>query len=779
MSGGLVSASIPNLVNGVSQQPDVLRLPTQAEQQINGFSTVAKGLRKRPATEHIAVLDATPFVSGTYHTIIRDSVETYFAHVSPSGIQVFDSNGTEHTVNAASYAYLGTDNPETAYKLLTINDYTFLVNTETVVLEDSQVAPARPYEALVVVKGGNYGKTFNILIDDVVRATYTTPDGSSATHTANVSSEYIATQLYTGLNGVSAGTSSATLSNITHNLTSVTYGIGDGEYTQQQYTSSTFDFAAGLNPLNTIVYVDGVQSDVTPITGNTYKVNYSPRASTPTLSATSLIDPDMASTFVADVTQLGNVLYITSTEPFRVRVEDGSGGIHMIAIQDAVQRFSDLPAKAVEGVVIKVESTPDSDVGAYWVKYVPRGSSGVWEETIAPGATLGLDASTMPHVLISEADGTFTFAQADWLQRTVGDDELAKPPSFAGRVINEVFFFKNRLGFLSADAVVMSEAGQFFNFYPTTVSALLDSERIDVNISHTQVSYLNHAVANADSLVLMSDKTQFVLTGGDLLSPKTVSSKASTTFDTSVTCRPLALGKDIYFTGKRSSYASIWEYFVDKDSNTHSAVEITAHVQSYIPDDVYLLAAAPNDQTLVALSRTNPDAVWVYRFYWSGQEKLQSSWSKWQFDKEVNHVAFVNSEMYVLLSDAEGTWLEKLSLSLEPAFDASVFNVCLDHKVTLTGGNQVYDSETKRTTLTNPPYGVTGDGWFAVVPPGQTHRAGVAMPVDTTDDVCTVLGNFDGEDLIFGRLYTFEYTFRDVRSRPTGEATDTHPQGCL
>ena len=42
----LVSRTIPNLVQGVSQQPEVLRLSSQATTQINGFSSVVEGLKK-------------------------------------------------------------------------------------------------------------------------------------------------------------------------------------------------------------------------------------------------------------------------------------------------------------------------------------------------------------------------------------------------------------------------------------------------------------------------------------------------------------------------------------------------------------------------------------------------------------------------------------------------------------------------------------------------------------------------------------------------------------
>jgi hypothetical protein len=42
----LVSKTIPNLVQGVSQQPEVLRLSSQFTSQLNGFSSVVEGLKK-------------------------------------------------------------------------------------------------------------------------------------------------------------------------------------------------------------------------------------------------------------------------------------------------------------------------------------------------------------------------------------------------------------------------------------------------------------------------------------------------------------------------------------------------------------------------------------------------------------------------------------------------------------------------------------------------------------------------------------------------------------
>ena len=73
----LVSSSIPNLINGISQQPPEIRLPSQCERQVNGFSTVARGLEKRPGTEHKKKITSTLVDDTFVHTIRRDRNEEY------------------------------------------------------------------------------------------------------------------------------------------------------------------------------------------------------------------------------------------------------------------------------------------------------------------------------------------------------------------------------------------------------------------------------------------------------------------------------------------------------------------------------------------------------------------------------------------------------------------------------------------------------------------------------------------------------------------------------
>ena len=162
----LISQSIPNLVNGVSQQPFTLRLASQAELQENGMSTTSQGLRKRPPTKHLKKILNGDYENAFLHTINRDEFERYVVVISGGDLKVFDLAGNEKTVNFPNgKAYLTATDPSNSFRAVTVADYTFLVNKSISVTAGSTFATTRPYEALVNVKAGNYGKTYKIFLN--------------------------------------------------------------------------------------------------------------------------------------------------------------------------------------------------------------------------------------------------------------------------------------------------------------------------------------------------------------------------------------------------------------------------------------------------------------------------------------------------------------------------------------------------------------------------------------------------------------------------------------
>lgn len=786
----LISSNIPNLVNGVSQQPSALRLPSQCEELINGLPTVAKGLRKRPPTKHLANLYYTkkdgsaiqnPLLVST-HLINRSATERFFAEVRDGQVRVFGLDGAEQNVVMApgSAAYLA-GAAHINVKFLTVNDYTFVVNTGKAVQATQETSLQRPYEALVWVKAGNYGKTYVINIDGVDVASHTTPDGSELAHAALVSTEHIATELAADLSGSLGGTSAITLGSVTH-FTRKKYQVQhvfNGESWNFEnvaidvYAGATFTFPAGATSLDSTVFVDGNPAPVTAVGNGVFQVAYADSSTPRGINATKF-DAGVAAKY--GVQRIGAKLYISSATPFTIRTEDGFGGNNMTVFKDAVQRFSDLPPDAgIDGFTLEVRGEANDGFSGYWVMYETQGTSGTWKETIQPGVAVGIDPATMPHALTNNGNGTFSFGPVAWGKRLVGDLDSSPPPSFVGRPINDVFFFRNRLGFLSDEFLCLSEAGVYFNFFATTVTTLLDSDPIDTSVSHTSVSILKHAIPVGDTLLLFADNAQFTVEPGEILTQKTIAIKVATTFQMDPVYRPVTIGRNTYFVMPKGDYNTVREFFVDSQSNTKDAADITAHVPQYItrPNGTAppfgLLRAATGDDTLFLSTHSTAGGyrtLWVYRFYWSGNEKLQSAWSKWEFDPAAGicGMEVIDSDLYLLLwrADKAVMTLEKLSLSLGDIGEDEPYNVHLDEKRRFVPQSNGYDPERNRTFISALWQGVNQEELTAVtcasasdVQPGV--RPGEIMPVFVEGGSSYVRGNYAGCPLIIGRDYTFRF----------------------
>ena len=97
----LISQTIDNLLDGVSQKPQHLRKPSQAEEQINGYSHPTLGMAMRPGSKHVAQLltDPTGYDRPFIHTIERDTTERYYVIITEGDLKVFDAiTGAEKQV---------------------------------------------------------------------------------------------------------------------------------------------------------------------------------------------------------------------------------------------------------------------------------------------------------------------------------------------------------------------------------------------------------------------------------------------------------------------------------------------------------------------------------------------------------------------------------------------------------------------------------------------------------------------------------------------------------
>lgn len=765
----LLVNSVPNLAQGVSQQPDNLRYPGQCDEQINAWATVVEGLVKRPNTRHTSKLFTSKVSNDSFvHFIDRDDDNQFAAIIDNNDLSLFDlSDGTEKTVSISANAqtYLdGISNARADVKALTVADYTFIANKEQVVSLGTNLSPELPYHALVFVKLGDYSKDYRVSVNTNnylyssgagqkdSDGNVTDPDstGNSAGTGKDADTEYIASQIFQTI--TSGGASGA--------VTGVT--ISDGGSSYESAPTVTFTGGGGSGAAGYAVVNGSKKVDSIVMTNNG-----SGYSSAPTVSFTGGGGSGAAGTALLGTTSgfggtavlRGNVIKIGSTSDFELHVSDGLADQGLGVVYKEVSNITDLPIEAFNNFKVKVKGDTELVQDDYYVRFKTKDNAefghGTWVEDVGYGVKTEINATTMPLQLVPDATfDNWTLDVTDWSDRLVGDDDTNPAPSFVGNKINDMFFFKNRLGVLTDDSVVFSEADEFFNFWRSTVLQLLDSSRIDVGVSHTRVAILKHAVPFQEKLLLFSENTQFVLRGSDLLTPKTVSITPATEYNSTPEIRPIVLNNYVYFPFKRNGYAGVTEYFVDNDTNIFDAAEVTAQVPTYIESDVIAMAGTAVENVIALVNNQNRKEIFVYKFFWQGKEKIQSAWQKFTLSRDIIGLGFIESNLHLVTNDTASTYLEVLPLENDLQDTGLTYTICLDSRIDGSALTTSYDAVSKNTTISGFPYDPVDVEVFSKAGHKYTFTR-------TSATEGTVRGDITSVPFFAGIPYNMSYKFSD------------------
>ena len=711
----LAGYTIPNLIQGISMQPDASREPSQGEIQINAMSSLAEGLRKREPTETVRKVSTSAFGDVYFHQILRDSVEQFLVVVGKTAIKVFDLAGNEKTVNAANNAfnYLSTvSSAKTDIRAATIADFTFVSNTKKIPAMKSDTAPstARPaaHEALVWVKAANYGQTYKV-----------------------------------NVNG--------TLATVT---TAVAPVIVSGGSTTE-------------NRISTAEIAESIKTALANVSGVT-------------------------------ITRNKSVLHLTSSSAITLSAEDARGNADITAITNTVQAFTDLPTISPTGYQVEIAGDPGNNFDGYHVQFVPRSGAGTfgegeWEETVRPGDKFKIDEDTMPHLLVRLPDGTFHFGPADgttvggvelpaWGNRTAGNTTSAPDPSFIGFAIQDVFIYKNRLGFLADENIILSRAREFFQFFPETATGILDSDPIDLQASNTKVSVLRYAIPYQDELIIFSDQIQFRFNAAEtILTPASAVITVLTQYEIDPDCRPIPVAGTIIFCQANGQWSQFREFSV-RGAGTAlvaDASDLTGYVSSFIPSDVFKLSGNDTGNSWFALSSKtgHKDRIYVFKYFYrntgQGAERAQSSWSFWDLKgaDEILSILCVEEVLFLLVRYGTDIWLEKMVVS-DRLSDVTPepYPMMIDRRVTTKDLGQhstvrvaagTFNAVTKKTTWTLP-YAAAAktEAWSAYdTSTNATLNGGVLLATITSGNTIIANGDWSGSDVYFGEPYNFRYRF--------------------
>lgn len=855
----LVSKSIPNLINGISQQPPSLRLGTQGEAQENGLSDIVDGLKKRPHTNFIkklvrcksnwtastssALTQGNLTASNTQDlttselnaafisTYKRSDDEQYTVVILPDAttpiILVYDilgnlryesaksswlSDGSNisyvkdsatYYANSDSTTYLIGLNAAGAAAALgstditstSVADATFIVNkTKTVELTTTAIPAIENPKALVYLKSVNYGREYTLKIKSKettatpITASYKTEsqnsNGNNDTQlkVSNVISDGGAT-----VGGVTQSSlrsdiiAATTASNTGQDFSAVNKTSDGGTTATEAWIASDFlsdrTFTPNSNnisstPSDMTVLVGGsivpyhTNNDIT--TGWSYQAGGFTSIVIPLsvctverhgkfgkrfirASVTIYKDATSNSVFVLPTTYSQEPYFVISSEidggvkDFDIIASDDDGGVNLRVFKDNAKSFTDLPNQCIDGFRIQVAGDNNKKEDNFYVQFQGGAGSGVWKETVAAGLFNDYNLTTMPHQLRQDPEQVgslhFCFEQAPWDSRVAGDDSTNPAPSFVGSTINDIFFHRNRLGVLSGENVIFSEASGYYNFYRTTVRALLDSDPIDVAVSQNEVSILKAAVPIQDNLLLFSELNQFTLSAAQLLTPAEVTIDQSTKFECDLTASPVGAGNSVFFGTKGGSFAGVREFYTDINTEIKDATLITQHVPHYLEGNIRRMVASTNEDMLICLTSSVKSEAYIYKYYDQSNERLQSSWSKWTFDTDIVDISFNNSDLYITFADGR---FEKMALS-QQAPDIS-FVVTNDVKADLTS-----------TPAINTTY--SANGFTYIIKGFVSQEAGVSY-TGFSPDISSGFGSIDNASIT--QLFLYKETDTSV-----------------
>ena len=385
------------------------------------------------------------------------------------------------------------------------------------------------------------------------------------------------------------------------------------------------------------------------------------------------VDSGTDNNFTTEV--VGNGLYITSDKPFSVSTSE-KDLFNILANSDdeldnpyvVVNNVSRLPVECKDGIVAKVANA-FSDDDDYWVQFkADYGSdvaTGHWEEVPEPGGKITLNAGTMPHALFyarENGETVFIAGPCEWKSRDCGTEDFN--PSFVDFPINNLIFYRNRLVALSQENVIMTRAGELFNFFPVSALAVSAKDPIDITATTNYSSVLQDALVINNGLVIFSNFQQFLFTtDSDVLDPTTAKISEIARYDYDITSRPINLGVNIGFYGSNADNSRFYEMFNIFREGPVDIIERSKIVNKSISSGLNIIADS-KETGLILSGKREDKTVWCYRYFKeSSQRELQSAWFKWQLPHElVFHTIIEDTYFCVMAMEDDTTILASLEV---------------------------------------------------------------------------------------------------------------------
>ena len=442
-----------------------------------------------------------------------------------------------------------------------------------------------------------------------------------------------------------------------------------------------------------------------------------------------------------------------------------------------------------------------SDEDDYYLRFEGNDNldgAGSWVECAKPGIPKSL--TNMPLVIQRTAIAnqntntevaTFTIKQYTYADRGVGDETTNPMPSFVGKRINKVIFFRNRLAFLAGENVVLTRPGSFAepDFFAESALAVGANDSIDIACASTFPSDLFDGIEVNSGLMVFSTNQQFLLSSdAEILNPETAKLRSISTYNYNKDVPPISLGVTVGYVDSSGKFSRFNEVANIRREGEPDVVEPSKIVPTLLKKDIDLLTNS-RENSMILFGKTASRDVLGFRYFNIGEKRQQQAWFKWTFNKGLLYHFIINDDYFFL---DENHFLQTLSL-VEDDDDISItqdsvdYLIHLDNYTTLAAGT--YNSGTNLTTFTNKanwiPDVTSPNNTLVVIDiDSSATRVGryaeVTLLGNNPNDDFTLPGNWSTGTFYIGYLYDFQVDFPTIYpTQIQGEKSNTDVSGML
>ena len=863
-----ITQTIPNLTQGISQQPDEYKVPGQVKDMVNAIPDVTHGLLKRPAGKFVASLsDGTnnSTTNGKWFHYYRDENEQYIGQIARNGaVKMWDClTGAEKTVvNAIGNNTYLTHTDDEDIQTLTLNDFTYINNRSITTEMDTTVEPLGDFqkEIFVELKSISYAKQYALnVFDNTTTTTVTTAtrinvtlvnssnnycnsNGRMRSHANRGNSPFarcdtdagdgrdafapnVGTRIFsvsTGDTLVDEGAVGGTLQSGSHSDTNYSYTVNifnssnqgsqtgrknlyfriatTGQsvpYTEGSGSSQTTTYQARYTTTHDLLHggegwqqgdyfyvfmkdgyykitIDEISTSVVQANLALVRPQPTPFDTETTITAESILG-DIRTQLIAsgnftasDITQIGVGLHIKRNAIFNASTPVGE---LLNVVPSKVQDTGDLPSQCKHGMVVEVVNS-EAEEDNYYVKFFgnnDKDGEGTWEECAKPGRLIRLKRSTMPVVLIRTADSNFRLSELDgstytiastqysvpqWDDAIVGDDVTNPEPSFIGKNINKMLFFRNRFAILADENIVMSRPGDFTNFFAKSAIQLIASDPIDIAASSEYPATLFDGLQTNTGLVLFTKNQQFMLTtDSDVFSPLTAKINSLSSYNFNFATNPISLGTTIGFLDNAGKFSRFFEMAQIQREGEPEIIEQSAVVNRLFEKDLKLISNS-RENDVIFFSEEDTSTLYGYRYFDSIRERKLAAWFKWTLTGTIQYHCMQDDNLYVVVRNNNKDQLLKYSIKMDSnTFALAENRVHLDHLMSVSGWT--YNATTNKSTKAKPT-GLESSNQLVAYDIDAGTNQGRFGKITINGSNLELDGNWSGETFLIGYEFTME-----------------------